>query len=106
MGDMEKLKLKVLGFNGDEIYFLMKKTAKMEKLKITYSQRIGIHVFSLKFCFNSIRILDDDTPESLEMEQDDVIEVLHDWYWDVLQELPWLWDEWVETNSLTYRQRG
>ena len=98
MSDMEKLKLKVLSFNGDETYFLMKKTAKMEKLKITYSQRIGIYVLSLRFCFNGVRIMDDDTPESLEMEQDDVIEVLH--------ELPRHWDEWVETNSLTYRQRG
>ena len=70
----------------------------MEKLKITYSQRIGIHVLSLRFCFNGVRIMDDDTPESLEMEQDDVIEVLH--------ELPWHWDDWVETNSLTYRQSG
>ena len=96
MGDMEKLKLKVLGFNGDEIYFLMKKTAKMEKLKITYSQRIGIHVFSLEFCFNGVRIMDDDTPESLEMEQDDVIEVHDDW----------LWDDLMETNSLSYRQSG
>ena len=98
MGDMEKLKLKVLGFNGDETYFLMKKTAKMEKLKITYSQRIGIYVLSLRFCLNGVRIMDDDTPETLEMEQDDVIEVLH--------ELPWHWDDWVETNSLTYRQSG
>ena len=76
----------------------MKKTAKMERLKITYSQRIGIYVLSLRFCFNGVRIMDDETLETLEMEQDDVIDVFH------VQ--PWHWDDWVGTNSLTYRQSG
>lgn len=74
----------------------MKPTTKMEKLKITFSQRRGIYVLSLRFLYDGVRIIDDDTPETLEMEQDDVIQVLH--------ELPWNWDEWVETNSLSYRQ--
>ena len=81
---MEKLKLKVLGFHGDETYFIMKKTAKMEKLKITYSQRIGIYVLSLRFCFNGVRIMDDDTLETLEMEQDDVIDVFHVQPWPLV----------------------
>ena len=47
----------------------------MGKLKKSYSERVGAPIASLRFLFDGKRINDDETPKSLEMEQDDVIEV-------------------------------
>ena len=47
----------------------------MGKVKKSYSERIGAPIVSLRFLFDRNRINDDETPMSLEMEQDDVIEV-------------------------------
>ena len=47
----------------------------MGKLKKSYADRTGVAVASLRFLFDGRRISDEDTPKSLEMEEDDVIEV-------------------------------
>ena len=47
----------------------------MGKLKKSYSERVGAPIASLRFLFDGKRINDEETPKSLEMEQDDVIEV-------------------------------
>ena len=47
----------------------------MRKLKKSYSERVGAPIASLRFLFDGKRINDDETPKSLEMEQEDVIEV-------------------------------
>ena len=47
----------------------------MGKLKKSYSERVGAPIASLRFLFDGKRINDDETPKSLELEQDDVIEV-------------------------------
>ena len=47
----------------------------MGKLKKSFADRTGVAVSSLRFLFDGRRILDEDTPKSLEMEEDDVIEV-------------------------------
>ena len=50
-------------------------TTQMGKLKMSYSERVGAPIASLRFLFDGKRLNDDETPKSLEMEQDDVIEV-------------------------------
>ena len=57
------------------VYFRVKQTTQMGKLKKSYSERVGVPVSSLRFLFDGRRINDDETPKALEMEQDDVIEV-------------------------------
>ena len=74
-GDTEYIKLKVVGQDSNEIHFRVKMTAQMGKLKKSYSERVGAPIASLRFLFDGKRINDDETPKSLEMEQDDVIEV-------------------------------
>ena len=53
----------------------MKYGTSMAKLKKSYAERTGVSVSSLRFLFDGRRINDDDTPKTLEMEEDDVIEV-------------------------------
>ena len=74
-GETEYIKLKVVGQDSNEIHFRVKMTTEMGKLKKSYSERVGVPVSSLYFLFDRRQINDDDTPEQLEMEQDDVIEV-------------------------------
>ena len=66
--------LKVVGRN-NEIHFRVKMTTQMGKLKKSYSERVGVTITSLRFLFDGKRINDKETPKSLEMEQEDVIEV-------------------------------
>jgi len=67
--------LKVMGQDYDEIPFLVKQTSQMGKLKKSYSEKVGVPITSLRFLFNGRRINDDETPNALEMEEDDVIQV-------------------------------
>merc|ERR1712050_666772 len=74
-GETEYIKLKVVGQDSNEIHFRVKMTTAMGKLKKSYSERVGAPITSLRFLFDGKRINDEETPKSLEMEQDDVIEV-------------------------------
>ena len=74
-GETEYIKLKVVGQDSNEIHFRVKMTTAMGKLKKSYSERVGAPIASLRFLFDGKRINDEETPKSLEMEQDDVIEV-------------------------------
>ena len=47
----------------------------MVKLKRGYSDRVGVNGTNLRFLYEGRRIMDDDTPGSLEMESGDYIEV-------------------------------
>ena len=73
--ETEYIKLKVVGQDSNEICFRVKMTTQMGKLKKSYSERVGAPITSLRFLFDGKRINDDETPKSLEMEQEDVIEV-------------------------------
>ena len=50
-------------------------SVQMIKLKRSYSDRVGVSGTNLRFLYEGRRILDDDTPGSLEMESGDYIEV-------------------------------
>ena len=67
--------LKVVDQNDEKVAVRMKKKSNFTKLKKMYCDRVGIPLTSLRFIFDSRRIGDMDTPEKLEMEDGDVIEV-------------------------------
>uniref|UniRef100_A0A915ENB8 Small ubiquitin-related modifier n=1 Tax=Ditylenchus dipsaci TaxID=166011 RepID=A0A915ENB8_9BILA len=71
----EYIKLKVVGQDSNEVHFRVKFGTSMGKLKKSYAERTGVSVNALRFLFDGRRINDEDTPKSLEMEEDDVIEV-------------------------------
>ncbi|XP_035581720.1 small ubiquitin-related modifier 1-like [Zalophus californianus] len=71
----EYIKLKVVGQDSSEVYFRVRMTTHLKKLKESYCQRQGVPVNSLQFLFDGQRIADNDTAEELGMEEDDVIEV-------------------------------
>ncbi|KAI6219196.1 Small ubiquitin-related modifier [Aphelenchoides fujianensis] len=74
-GQGEYIKLKVVGQDANEVHFRVKYGTSMGKLKKSYAERTGVTIGSLRFLFDGRRINDEDTPKSLGMEDDDVIEV-------------------------------
>ena len=50
-------------------------TTQMGKLKKSYSERVGASITSLRFLFDGKRINDEETPKSLEMESDCILDI-------------------------------
>ena len=58
-----------------EIHFRVLETTKIGKLKEIFSERVGIQVNRLRFCFDGCHLGDNDTPKSLGMEKVEEIDV-------------------------------
>lgn len=61
---------------GEEISFKMKRSTKMEKVFKHYAQRKGVTIRNLRFFLDGQRIASGDTASSLEMEDQDQIDVM------------------------------
>lgn len=61
--------------DSNEVHFRVKYGTSMAKLKKSYADKTGVDVKALRFLFDGTRIGDNDTPKTLEMEDDDTIEV-------------------------------
>ncbi|KAJ1353161.1 C4-methyl sterol oxidase 1 [Parelaphostrongylus tenuis] len=72
---VEYIKLKVVSQDSNLVKFRLKTRMAMGKLKRSYADRIGVAVSSLRFIFDGRPIRDDDTPETLDLQDDDMIEV-------------------------------
>ncbi|XP_071950663.1 small ubiquitin-related modifier 2-like [Antedon mediterranea] len=71
----EHISIKVQGQDGVTVQFKIKKTTPLKKLMNTFAERQGLNINSIRFMFEGSRINNNDTPASLEMEEDDQIEV-------------------------------
>ncbi|KAJ3216205.1 Small ubiquitin- modifier 1 [Clydaea vesicula] len=69
----EHLNLKVESSDGTQVSFKIKKATPFEKLFNAYAQKIGSDRNSIRFSFDGVRVEGHQTPESLEMEEEDVI---------------------------------
>ncbi|CAB4379427.1 small ubiquitin-related modifier [Rhizophagus irregularis] len=70
------ISLRVIGNDRNEMTFRVKKTKPLQKLMEIYSERNGLSIGTLRFLYDGFRIKNDDTPESLEMENGDAIDVM------------------------------
>lgn len=61
---------------GEETYFKVKKTTRMEKVFSTYATRKGVNVGALRFLLDGERVGGDQTPTSLELEDQDQIDCM------------------------------
>lgn len=59
----------------NEVHFRVKSVTTLGRLKRSYCSKLGFQVEELRFVFDGHRITDDDTPKSLGMINDDVIEI-------------------------------
>ncbi|EEC47933.1 small ubiquitin-like modifier [Phaeodactylum tricornutum CCAP 1055/1] len=70
----ESITVRVRDQTGEETFFKIKKTTKMQKVFETYATRKGVQVNSLRFLLDGDRITPDQTPKMLELEDQDQID--------------------------------
>jgi len=70
------INIKVLTSSGEEVFFKIKRNTKLSKLQAAYANKVGKDVGTIRFLYDGNRINDDDTPASLEMEDNDTIDVM------------------------------
>ncbi|CDW91189.1 ubiquitin-like protein smt3 [Stylonychia lemnae] len=70
------INIKVKAQDGTEIFFKIKRTTQLKKLMDAYCTRQGLAVNQCRFIFDGERLKDDDTPDKLEMENGDEIDVM------------------------------
>lgn len=75
-GSSEQVNIKVRDSEGNEVQFRIKKKTQLKKLMDAYCGRMGTSVGTYRFLFDGNRVNDQDTPESLEMEDMDVIDAV------------------------------
>ncbi|KAL9187831.1 hypothetical protein ACHAXT_006209 [Thalassiosira profunda] len=72
----EPITIRVRDQSGEETYFKIKKSTKMQKVFETYAQRKGVQAASLRFLLDGDRIQADQTPKQLEMDDQDQIDCM------------------------------
>ncbi|XP_064097283.1 small ubiquitin-related modifier 3-like [Macrobrachium nipponense] len=71
----EHINLKVLGQDGQMVHFKIKKHTSLKKLINAYCERSKLAQTTVRFRFDGQPISENDTPQGLEMEDGDTIEV-------------------------------
>ncbi|XP_072024528.1 small ubiquitin-related modifier 2-A-like [Amphiura filiformis] len=71
----EHINLKVQSQDGSEVVFKIKRQTPLRKLMSAYADKQGLRLAAIRFMFDGTNIGEKDTPDKLEMEDDDVIEV-------------------------------
>ncbi|ESK83650.1 small ubiquitin-related modifier [Moniliophthora roreri MCA 2997] len=70
------INVKVVSSQGDEVFFKIKRSTKLSKLQGAYASKVGKDVNSIRFLYDGARISETDTPASLDMEDNDTIDVM------------------------------
>ncbi|XP_003244725.1 small ubiquitin-related modifier-like [Acyrthosiphon pisum] len=59
----------------NEVHFRLRKEVPMIRMKRAYAEKLGHNLNELRYVFDGRRITDTDTPKSLGMVNDDVVEI-------------------------------
>ena len=77
-GGENSLNIRIRDQTGEETFFKVKKTTKLDKVFNAYSQRKGVNATSLRFLFDGQRVRGDQKPEDINMEDGDRVDVMLD----------------------------
>ncbi|KAI8645336.1 ubiquitin-related domain-containing protein, partial [Parasitella parasitica] len=75
-GPIEHINLKVVGGDSNEVFFKIKRTTQLKKLMEAYCERQGKSIDSIRFLYDGSRVQAHHTPNELDMEDGDVIDVM------------------------------
>eukprot|EP01032_Pedospumella_encystans_P009657 gene9657-11349_t len=75
-GETTQVTLRVKEQTGEEMFFKVKGTTKMQKVFDSYAQRRGVQPNAIRFMLDGQRIRSEDTPKMLELQDDDQIDVV------------------------------
>ena len=68
------LTIRVKDQSGEETFFKVKSSTKMGKVFGAFAKRKGVESKAMRFIYDGRRVGDDDTPASLEMEDQDQVD--------------------------------
>jgi len=71
---VEHLNIKVTD-NNNEVFFKIKRSTKLEKLMTAFCERQGKAMNQVRFLFEGQRVQPSDTPDTLDMQDGDTLEV-------------------------------
>jgi len=74
--DVESITISLQSQDGTQTQFKVKKTMRFEKIMKKYAQHMGLDGNSLRFMFEGSLITPETTPEQLELEEGDQIDVM------------------------------
>lgn len=69
------INIKVKDQSENEVFFKIKRQTKLSKVFTAYCSRQSIERANVRFLLDGTRVQNNDTPESLDMEEGDMIEV-------------------------------
>ncbi|GMI01378.1 hypothetical protein TrLO_g1144 [Triparma laevis f. longispina] len=72
----DAITIRVKDQTGEETFFKIKRSTKMEKVFQTYATRRGVDFNSLRFLLDGERIGPDETPKTLELDDQDQIDCM------------------------------
>jgi len=70
------LNIRIRDQGGEETFFKVKKSTKLEKVFNAYSNRKGFNSGSLRFLFDGQRVRPEQTPEDIDMEDGDQLDCM------------------------------
>ena len=72
----EHLTLKVIGQDGHEVFFKMRRAAPLKKLMNAYCERQNVSFGQIRFLYDCVRLQPENTPVSMEMEDGDAVDAM------------------------------
>ncbi|KAI9268215.1 ubiquitin-related domain-containing protein [Phascolomyces articulosus] len=72
----EHINIKVVGGDNNEVFFKIKQSTPLRKLMDAYCERQGKSPGSVRFLYDGHRVLATDTPQGLDMDDGDTIDVM------------------------------
>lgn len=70
------INIKVVNHDGNELIFKLKKDTPLKKVMDAFYQRLGLQAGSVRFNYDGNRVSPDQTPASLNMEENDTIDAM------------------------------
>jgi len=75
--EQEYINIKVMSQDNQEVHFKIKRKTPMRKLISAYCQKQGLEQTSVRFLFDGTPIAPESTPDQLDMQDNDAVEVMH-----------------------------
>lgn len=76
--ESKTINVKFVASSGEEVFFKTRCTTKLSKLQGAYANKVGKDVSIIRASYDGKRIHDDNTPASLGMEDNAVIDIMYE----------------------------
>jgi small ubiquitin-related modifier len=72
----DQISIRVMGQDGSEVFFKLKKTTPLQKMFTAYAERLAQPPGTLRFLYDGNRLRGEQTPKELDMEDGDMVDAV------------------------------